>query len=159
MYLYYPSKEALLAAVVGESTGPLLAEVAALMSDQSRSAGELIRAVTGLWVERFESVGATGLPKLIYAESSNFPAIARAYLGQAGKARVLFEVLIQRGITAGEFRDVDVPATARAFLGGVIFQMIYRHSLGPLEDAPYDFQRALDGHVELALAGLRKRLD
>ncbi|MCB9525911.1 MAG: TetR/AcrR family transcriptional regulator [Myxococcales bacterium] len=155
VYLYYPSKEALLAAVVGESTGPLLAEVAALMADGSRTATDVIRAVTLLWVERFESAGATGLPKLIYAESSNFPEIARAYLTQADKARALFEALIQRGIDAGEFRPVDLQATARAYLGGIIFAMIYRHALGPLEDGRYDFERAVEGHIQLALAGLK----
>ncbi len=156
VYLYFASKEALLEAVVRDSTGPLLARAAALLAMPAESNEQVMRALTEIWIDAFEARGVTGLPKLIYAEAMNFPDIARIYLAQADQARSVFEQLIRRGILAGEFVEVDVEATARAFLGGVIFQMVYRHALAPLEAGDgFDMQRGVRASVDVMLRGLK----
>src|ERR1700752_4478168 len=78
IYLYFPTKEDLFRAVVRQAVLPNLEAVAALTADPNAAAGDILRAITERFLLLLDT-DLTAIPKLIVAESGNFPAIARFY--------------------------------------------------------------------------------
>ena len=77
LYLYYPGKADLLKAVVRQSLLGNLAEAQSLASEQSRSCRELLAFFLEEFTRRISRTRISGIPKLILAESGNFPEIAQ----------------------------------------------------------------------------------
>jgi hypothetical protein len=135
---------------------PAIAKAEALVGEFTGSAGELFRTViSGIW----SNVGNTllsGIPKLILAESGNFPDLARFYHREVIlRGFALMASIVKRGIQQGEFRDVDVEPTARAMMGPLLLMMLWRHSFQAHESEPLSAERYLDSYLTLVLEGLR----
>ena len=160
MYLYFDSKEALFKAVIRGAMLPLLERGEQLIDSHRGTARELLRDFIRGWWQSIGESRVSGLPKLIMAEASNFPELARFYHEEVvTRSRRLFARVIERGVASGEFRAVDTPYALRALGFSVIFASIWKHSIGACEPEPFDFNRFLDAHLDLALNGLRVRPD
>lgn len=158
MYLYFDSKEALFKAVVRGALLPLFERGEQMVEGHRGSAADLLREfIRGWWLTISES-RVSGLPKLIMAEASNFPELARFYHEEVvARGRRLFARVIERGIARGEFRPVDTPYALRVLSFSILFAAIWKHSIGSYETEPFDFDRYLDAHIDLALNGLGVR--
>jgi AcrR family transcriptional regulator len=156
LYLYFAGKDELFKAVVREGILPAIAKAESLTGQFSGSTSDLLRAiVTGIW----SNVGMTllsGIPKLIIAESGNFPDLARFYYEEVimRGLRVMAGVL-RRGVHQGEFRHFDVEPTARVMMGPLVLLMLWRHSFLDFESDPLSAKRYLDSYLALVLDGLR----
>ena len=49
---------------------------------------------------------------------------------------------------------MDVPYALRALSFSILFAAIWKHSMGSCESEPFDFDRYLDAHIDIALHGL-----
>ncbi len=135
---------------------PAIANAETLVSEFPGGAGELLRlVVSGMW----SSVGGnllSGIPKLIIAESGNFPDLARFYYQEViQRGLALMAGILKRGIQQGEFRTFDVDPTARAMMGPLLLMMLWRHSFQKHESDPLSAERYLDSYLTLVLEGLR----
>jgi AcrR family transcriptional regulator len=156
LYLYFTGKEDLFKAVVRGGILPAIAKAEVLVGEFAGGAGELLRAVvSGMW----SNVGSTllsGIPKLIIAESGNFPDLARFYYKEVIlRGLALMGAILERGIRQGEFRRLDVAPTARAMMGPLVLMMLWRHSFQGHESDPLSAERYLDSYLALILEGLR----
>lgn len=156
LYLYFTGKNDLFKAVVRGGILPAIAKAEALVGEFTGGAGELLRAVvSGMW----SNVGSTllsGIPKLIIAESGNFPDLARFYYQEVIlRGLALMANILKRGIQQGEFRRLDVDPTARAMMGPLLLMMLWRHSFQRHESDPLSAERYLDSYLALVLEGLR----
>jgi AcrR family transcriptional regulator len=156
LYLYFTGKDDLFKAVVRGGILPAIAKAEALVGEFTGGAGELLRTVvSGMW----SNVGNTllsGIPKLILAESGNFPDLARFYYQEVIlRGFALMANILKRGIQQGEFRDLDVEPTARAMMGPLLLMMLWRHSFQAHESNPLSAERYLDSYLALVLEGLR----
>lgn len=156
LYLYFKGKDELFKAVVRGEILPAIARAETLAGQFPGSASELLRTVvTGIW----SSVGDTllsGIPKLIIAESGNFPDLARFYYQEVIlRGFALMKSILERGMRQGEFRKVDVEPTARAMMGPLLLSMLWRHSFQSLEAAPLSAERFFEAYLALILEGLR----
>ena len=158
MYLYFDSKDALFKAVVRGALLPLFERGEELVEGYRGSAADLLREfIRGWWLTIGES-RVSGLPKLIMAEASNFPELARFYHEEVvTRGRRLFTRVIERGIERGEFRPVDTPYALRVLSFSILFAAIWKHSMGSCESEPFEFDRYVDAHIDLALNGLMVR--
>jgi AcrR family transcriptional regulator len=155
LYLYFDSKEELFKAVVRESLLPNIARVEALVADFAGPTPELIRRMVDTigMVVTTSRIGA--LPKLVIAESGNFPDIARFYLEEVIQRGLrLIEAVLKRGIERGEFRPVDVGLTVRAVIAPVILLAIWKNSFEPFDAEPLDARRYLANYVDILMRGL-----
>lgn len=157
LYLYFKSKDELFKAVVRGGILPAIAKAEALVGQFTGGASELLRAVvTGIW----SNVGGTllsGIPKLIIAESGNFPELAQFYYRDViRRGLAVMAGILTRGIEQGEFRRLDVEATARALMGPVLLMMLWRHSFQGFESEPLSAERYFESYLRLALDGLRE---
>jgi AcrR family transcriptional regulator len=157
LYLYYPSKEELLKAVIREHLSSRIAAGAAAAEKHRGPVAELLREVFARWwLEVFDSP-TSGVFKLIITEVRNFPEIAEFYVAEVIQpAENLIARIVQRGIDSGEFEALDVPNVVHSLCLPMVMLCVHKHSLGacPGHDEdfhPHEFVRA---HVDLVVRGL-----
>jgi len=157
LYLYYPSKEELLKAVIREHLSARIAAGAVQAEQHRGTTADLLREVfSRWWLDVFDSP-TSGVFKLIITEVRNFPDIAEFYsreVVQAGEQ--LIARIVQRGIDSGEFDDLDVSAVVHSLVLPMVMLCVHKHSLGACsahhEDFdPHAFVRL---HIDLVIRGL-----
>ena len=159
LYLYFPSKEELLKAVIRHT---LSADVQQGRERLLQHTGSAVTALTELlpdWWEAVYDSPSSGVFKLLITEVRNFPDIAEFYSREVVEpGSELIARLLQRGVDRGEFRDIDVAATVHSVVLPMVMLCLHKHSLGacgmaePLLDNPRHFIRQ---HLMLLLRGLQ----
>lgn len=160
LYLYYPSKEDLLKAVVSQRLSARIADALERAARHRGSCAELLRTELVRWWIEVVNSPLSGVFKLVITEVRNFPEIADTYVREVVEpAQALVAGIIERGIASGEFRQLDVHAAVHSLTLPMVMLCLHCHSLGvctqmnpPLE--PDHFVRQ---HVELMLLGLEAR--
>jgi AcrR family transcriptional regulator len=156
IYLYYRSKEELFKAVVRGALVPNIERLEAAVDEPGSTAALLERFFT-IWAEHIIPSPVSVIPKLVIAEASNFPELARFYLETAvHRVLRLVAAVLHRGIACGEFRPVDVDHMVYCVLGPLLLTTLWQHSLGPLDDRPLDVHAVCRAHLDLLLNGLQR---
>ncbi len=157
LYLYFPSKEDLLKAVISTLLGERIASGALLAEQFQGSIADLLRALlVRFWGELYDAP-VSGVFKLIIAEVRNFPDIARYYNETVIESgHQLLARIVQRGIDRGEFRAVQLDCAVHSLILPLVMLCVHRHSVGACgaPEHEIDGQRFIAEHVELILAGL-----
>ena len=131
LYLYYPSKEELLKAVISHNVVNQIAEGSEIVRQFEGNSAELLAMVLLLWWERIGETRASGIIKLMTSEVRNFPEVAQFYVDEVvTPSNQMLAQVIQRGVDRGEFRAVNVPEVVHALVGPLIFLVLNKHSLG-----------------------------
>jgi AcrR family transcriptional regulator len=159
LYLYYPSKEELLKAVIGHYLTARIAEGAAQAASFSGSASELLRGMLIDWWGQLYGSPASGVFKLVITEVRNFPEIGDYYARHVVEpARQLLSGILRQGIASGEFRPVDVDNAVHSLVLPLVMICLHRHSLGACPgDWHLDGGKFIAQHVHLMLDGLSAR--
>jgi TetR/AcrR family transcriptional regulator len=159
LYLYYPSKEELLKAVVRENLGALIREGADLAGGFEGDTPQLLALLMHTWWERIGDTPASGIFKIILTEMGNFPDFARFYMDEVIEpGRALFTRVLQRGIDAGELRPVELFEVVHLLIFPTLMMCLHRHSVGPchLPSRELDPHRFIDIHIDTVVNGLRR---
>jgi AcrR family transcriptional regulator len=157
LYLYYPSKEDLLKAVIKKNLSERVAAGAAQAADFEGSATELIRSLLVDWWSQIYDDPASAVFKLIITEARTFPEIAEFYAREViVPAHELMTRMIQRGIDQGEFRPLDPAVAMHSLILPLIMLCVHKHSIDACGLTPelfegHDFIRQ---HVSLVLDGM-----
>ena len=158
LYLYYPSKEELLKAVISQRLSSEIVAVTEYSRGYRGNCEGLLREVFTEWWSRVFDSPTSAVFKLVITEVRNFPDIAAFYRAEVVEpATALVGEIIGRGIASGEFRAIDVPGAVMSLVFPMIMLCLHKHSLGACAPAtelmdPHAFIRQ---HVELVLHGLR----
>jgi len=157
LYLYYPSKEELLKAVISQRLSSQIAAAAEQCERFEGPSAELMSEVlTNWWINVFDSP-TSAVFKLVITEVRNFPDIADFYHREVVEpGKQLIGRILERGIRRGEFRRVEVPSAVLSLIFPMIMLCLHKHSLGACAPAvelvdPHAFIRQ---HVQLVLHGL-----
>ena len=95
------------------------------------------------------------LPKIIIAESSNFPWLAEFYRFEViERGLKLMVALIARGIANREFRALSPDHVARLCVAPLLFCAIWRVTFAHLDPKPYDYAGLIDTHLDILFRGL-----
>ncbi len=155
LYLYYDNKLELFKAVVRHALVERFDEVAQAQGRRRIGAREELAALLTAFVERVASSSLSGIPKLVMAESGNFPEIARFYHDEViRRGRAMVVAALERGAASGEFRKVDTEYAWRIVIAPLLFAIIWKHSFQSFEPAPLDLRRHLEAQLDLLLNGL-----
>ena len=160
LYLYYPSKEELLKAVIRANLSQEIAEGEDIVRGFEGPTTELLPHLMNQWWRRIGETRASGICKLIVSEVRNFPDIAAFYLEEVVlPAERMFAGVIQLGIDRGEFKPVPIRETVHALIAPMLFMMLHKHSMGCCQtpDRVIDPQRLIAVQLDLALNGLVPR--
>ncbi|WP_331649813.1 TetR/AcrR family transcriptional regulator [Piscinibacter sp.] len=160
LYLYYPSKEELLKAVIHQNLSQLIAEGAGLVDCFEGSTAELLTLLMETWWERVGNTPASGIHKIMMSEVRQFPEIAQFYNDEVIlPVHLLLSRTVQRGISRGEFRPVSLKDISLVLLAPMIFMSLHKHSFGacPVHGPDIDAQKVIRTHIDVVLRGLLVR--
>jgi AcrR family transcriptional regulator len=158
LYLYYPSKEELLKAVISQRLSVEIAAVAAFVDQYEGSTATLLTEVLTAWWQNVFNSPTSAIFKIVITEVRNFPELGEFYTREfAEPGKQLVGRMLERGIARGEFRAVDVPSTVMSLILPMVMLCLHKHSLGacaPLEPA-VDPMAFIQHHADLVLRGLQ----
>jgi TetR/AcrR family transcriptional regulator len=160
LYLYYPSKEDLLKAVIRANISREIAEGEDIVRGFDGPTTELLPRLIKEWWRRIGETKASGICKLMVAEVRNFPDIAHFYREEVIEpAERMIGRVLQRGIDRGEFRPVPVHEAVHALMAPVLFLMLHKHSIGACAglEKLVDAHGMIDVQLDLVLHGLLPR--
>ncbi|RLJ68022.1 TetR/AcrR family transcriptional regulator [Sulfurisoma sediminicola] len=158
VYLYFESKEALFKAAIETAMTPAVEAVEAIANDPTRPAAEMLRCFVVGWWERIGTTQLGAVPKILVAESGNFPEVARWFHETIiSRAQRAVARLIQIGIERGEFHPVDPMLAARVVFSPMFAIIIWRRAFGHfMPDLP-EPRRFLDEALAILTYGLVAR--
>ncbi|HEX2592437.1 MAG TPA: TetR/AcrR family transcriptional regulator, partial [Rhizomicrobium sp.] len=114
IYLYFENKEAVFKSLVRDSIGTTVQGVLDASAAFEGSAKELLRFVLKTMAHFLSTSDRVVLPKIILAESGNFPELLRFYREEIiDKGLGVFSNVMARGVASGEFRAIDPDHAAR----------------------------------------------
>lgn len=155
VYLYFESKEALFKAAIEAAMTPAVEAAEALASAADRPAADLLRCFVDGWWRMVGSTSLGGLPKLLVAESGNFPEIAHWFHdSMVRRAQKAMARIIAAGIARGEFRAADADLTARIFFAPMFSYVVWQRAFGAAMCELPPPQRFLGAAVDLLIRGL-----
>ncbi len=162
LYLYYPSKEELLKAVIRQNLGQVIEEGTGIVDEFEGPTAELLRLLMHTWWQRVGCTPAGGIHKIMMSEVGIFPEIADFYRDEVIRpATTLLLRTLQRGIERGEFRAVPFDEATIAVIAPLIFLALHKNSFGACSASGLDFDadRVIDTHIDLMLHGLLQAPD
>jgi AcrR family transcriptional regulator len=157
MYLYFHSKEDMLAALIDERFSfriPIGSDPSAIHAGSSR---DLLRNVLTAWCSTLVQGHAGGIFKLVFAEARAFPALAQFWLHEIIEPlRDVISPIVATGIARGEFRDVDPDLVVHSLVLPIVMVCLHRHAMGPSahDDPLMDHPDFFSHHLEFVLEGL-----
>jgi len=157
VYLYFPSKVALLEGLVKRSISPV-----ALMAENAIHAfngtgQDAIRLVLGLICGKLSDPNISGIPLLVMREAGRFPDIAKIYYDNViSHVFPALETLIAKSIASGEFRDVDAKLTIQNIIGPLILHVAAGKVFGMGDNSADGLQSFLENHLNILFNGLSK---
>jgi len=160
LFLYFPSKEELFKAVVREHISGYLAVWIDEFERFEGSAQDMLRYYLNSWWLHIGATKASGIPKLMMGEARNFPELGAFYqheVIQPGSA--LIARILQRGITRGEFRPMDLKYGVYMVLAPLLFLAMWTHSLDACCDpqARIEPDKYLAAQLDMMLYGFGAR--
>jgi len=130
-YLYFENKEDIFKAVIRENLVTRLAGFAELVQQFDGSSADLLRLMMRRWWLEVGESPLGGICKLMFAEATNFPELARFYHAEVIEPshQMLLQVL-RRGIARGEFRSINPDAVVDTLVAPMMLTMTWRCSFG-----------------------------
>jgi len=157
LYLYFDSKEALFKAVIAEGIVPVMLENEEIAARHTGSSFDLMEKLLANWWGKIGQTDFAGIPKLMVAEARNFPEIAQYYYENViRRGRALVGAALERGMTSGEFRRMDVETTIDVVIAPILMLLIWRFSLACCQSGEADPGQYLQIHLDLLRHGLRR---
>ena len=161
LYLYFPSKEELLKAVIQHFLG---AEIEAGIKEAAAAEGPTALVMEQLlvtWWTRIYEGPASGVFKLVITEIRNFPEIGDFWVEHVvAPGEALVSGLLRRGIERGEFAPVDVAFATHSMLMPMILLCVHKHSFaacGIGKELDVDPVAFMQSHFRLIFTGLQVR--
>lgn len=156
LYLYFDNKETLFKEVVRGNILPALAEAEKRIQAFEGSTPELLHMLVQHWWQVMDSSPIGGMPKLMFSEARNFPALARFYHDEViVRGKALLGGVIARGIERGEFRAVDTRRAVETLLGPLLLMAIWKHSFAAVSAEEFNPRATLSAAVDIFLNGVR----
>lgn len=157
IYLYFPSKMALLEALIEAKVAPLARQAQTLAAAGQANPLPALRMLATAAAHRLADPKIIAVPRLVISISGRFPEIAEYYRTHVvAMARGALEALIEAGVASGAIRAVDKDAAVRAFVGPLFFEAMWTHVLGG-ETALDDPQKLIERQFDVLLNGLERR--
>lgn len=155
IYLYFTGKEALLRGLIEREVKPVFDRVMTLAQGGAADPKGTLRGIATMMCAVMTDARIAAIPFLVVSISNRFPDIAQFYRREViEKARAALEGLVAEGVEKGQFRKVDPKIVSRAFIGPMMFEVIWTHVLkGPTD---LGNQKWIEAQFDVLLHGLEE---
>jgi AcrR family transcriptional regulator len=155
VYLYFDTKEEIFRSLVRENLRTRITPLRDSLAHHEGPSGELIalmlQTVAGVIVSSKLAV----LPKIIIAESGNFPQLAEFYRREVIDIGLgIMRDIIERGIARGEFRKIDSDHVARLCMAPMLLALVWKVSFAQFDETPFDIEAFAKTHLDVLLKGI-----
>lgn len=151
LYHHFPGKEELFAACITHGYSTSLEAVRAIVDNQAMSPREKMREALHALYECAIELPVGRMSPLIAEVSSTFPNVARSFHAEhVLPQQALIAKLVDQGVAAGEFRDVNRRLCFHLILGPIVTLSLSRQMFATFEDldALYPVGDLRNGHIE-----------
>jgi AcrR family transcriptional regulator len=156
IYLYFKDKTSLLVALVQAMAGANINLASGMVAQHQGPVAPLLRQLLGFMAGRIDQSRMPDLMKLVISESRAHPEIGRFYLDNViGKGLPLFESVIERGVSSGEFRKVDPRLTVKCLVGPMVLAAIWKSAFEPIGAEPIDIAALATHDADLIIRALQ----
>jgi AcrR family transcriptional regulator len=156
IYLYFKDKTSLLMALVQAMAGANIDLASGMIAQHQGPVAPLLRQLLGFMAGRIDQSRMPDLMKLVISESRAHPEIGRFYLDNViGKGLPLFESVIERGVSTGEFRKVDTRLTVKCLVGPMVLAAIWKSAFEPIGAEPIDISALAAHDADLIIRALQ----
>jgi len=155
VYLYFPSKEAILEGLVRRAVLPIATSALGFLSNFVGDPRPVIHAVLKMLAGRLGEPETRAIARLLIREMIHFPEFAALYRREVlDRVIPAVEQLVAQGVEGGYFRPVDPNLTIRSIIGPVIVHILMADIFGivPADGAGID--RLIDNHLVILFDGL-----
>lgn len=157
VYLYFPSKTALLEALIEARIAPFARQAQALAAQGGDNPLEALRLIARIGAHKLSDPAMLAVPRLIIGLAGRFPDIADYYRTHVAEiALAALESLFAQAMDKGLVRRLDTRAAARAFIGPLFLEAMWAHVLRG-ESAFAQPEALIAQHFDILLNGLEHR--
>ena len=155
VYLYFPSKEAVLEALVRRSIIPIADSALEALRNYEGDPRLVISMVIKMVGHRFSDPRIVAIPKVVFREVLGFPHLAEMYRVEVlDKVIPVVASLIRRGVEQGYLRQVDPELTIRSIIGPLMLHLVMAEVFGITPAGGLHFDRLVDNHLSILVDGL-----
>ncbi len=160
VYLYFPSKAAVLEGLVERAISPIAQTALGHLSSFSGDPRPLIAQVLKAFAFRLRDPDLLAVPRIIIHEAVAAPEIAQMYRRAVlDKAVPALTALIAKGIEGGFIRKVDPEMTVRSVVGPILVHVMMDEIFDLRPEGGLQLERLIDNHLTILLAGLAPEKD
>jgi AcrR family transcriptional regulator len=155
VYLYFPSKQALIEALVRRAIVPITETAAAALGGFEGSPREAFMLLFRIMSQRLADPRVLAIPKLIVREVGKFPELAAMYRREViERALPIVSGMIARGIASGVFRPVDPEFAIRSVFGPIGMHLIMSEIFGVVPEGGLNLPKLIETHLDILYNGL-----
>ena len=155
VYLYFPSKEAVLEGIVRRAMVPIASTAVDMVSNYAGDPRTIITMVMKTVAKRMTDPRTIAIPKLMMREMINFPDFAAMYRSEVlDKVIPMIVGLLKTGIAEGYLREVDPDLTIRSIIGPIMLHILLDEVFGVRPDDGLALERLIDNHLTILFDGL-----
>ena len=155
VYLYFPSKEAILEGLVRRAIVPIATHALSFAENYEGDPRLVITMVMKMLAGKLKDPRLLAIPKLIFREVIGFPELAEMYRREVlDKVIPVVEGLIRKGIDQGYLRQVDPHLTIRSIVGPMVIHIALAEVFGITPPDGLAIDRMVDNHLTILFDGL-----
>ncbi|MBW6505982.1 MAG: TetR/AcrR family transcriptional regulator [Rhodobacteraceae bacterium] len=155
VYLYFPSKKALLEGLVRRAIGPVAGFAQGMPEHVPGDPRPLIARFLRLAAGHLADPHTLSVPKLVIREAMAAPEIAQIYRDEVlARALPALQALIGQGVAGGFIRRVDPEMAARCVIGPLVAHLLLSEVFGITPEGGLALDRLIDTHLAILDAGL-----
>jgi AcrR family transcriptional regulator len=157
VYLYFPSKEAIIEGLVRRAVLPIANTALGVVSHSEGDPRIVISTVMHMLAGKLGDPRLLAIPKLLMREMINFPELAEMYRREVlDRIIPVIENLIRRGVEQGYLRPVDPALTIRSIIGPVMLHILMAEVFGITPPGGLALDRLVENHLKILFEGLSR---
>lgn len=155
VYLYFPSKEAILEGLVKRAVLPVANSALGVIQNYAGDPRPVIATALKLVAGRLSDPKLIAIPRLLIREMINFPELAEMYRREViDRVVPAIETLVRNGMRDGYFRPLDAEMTLRSIIGPIIAHVLIAELFGIRPPGGLEIDRLVDNHLAILFDGL-----
>jgi AcrR family transcriptional regulator len=155
VYLYFPSKEAILEGLVKRAVLPVANSALGVIQNYSGDPRPVIATALKLVAGRLADPKLIAIQRLLIREMINFPELAEMYRREViDRVVPAIETLVRNGMRDGYFRPLDAEMTLRSIIGPIIAHVLIAELFGIRPPGGLEIDRLVDNHLAILFDGL-----
>jgi AcrR family transcriptional regulator len=155
VYLYFPSKEAILEGLVKRAVLPVADSALGMLQNYAGDPRLVITAALKMVAGRLADPKLIAIPRLLMREMINFPELAQMYRREViDRVVPAIETLVRNGMRDGYFRPLDAELTLRSIIGPIIAHVMIAELFGLTPKGGLEIDRLVDNHLAILFDGL-----